>query len=156
MHQKAILRMIVTAVALVSAVVVAGCSAEKKEGLESEAGEHAATPAASGSASGAAATGDTILVEAWTDGTGSYYKPNRIEAHPGDVLRFVLKVGVHNVNFLPDSNGIKTGLPPASEMMQLPGQTHDLVVSMQPGEYYFQCDPHAALGMKGHLEVEKE
>lgn len=144
MHQKAILRMIVIAAALVSAVVVAGCSAETKEGSESEAG------------SGAAVTGDTIIVEAWTDGTGSYYKPNRIEAHPGDVLRFVLKVGVHNVNFLPDSNEVKTGLPPASEMLQLPGQTYDLVVSMQPGEYYFQCDPHAALGMKGRLEVEKE
>jgi plastocyanin len=41
-------------------------------------------------------------------------------------------------------------------MLQLPGQTYDLVVSMQPGKYYFQCDPHAALGMKGKLEVEKK
>jgi plastocyanin len=27
-------------------------------------------------------------------------------------------------------------------------------VTMAPGKYYFQCDPHAALGMKGHVEVE--
>jgi plastocyanin len=27
---------------------------------------------------------------------------------------------------------------------------------MQPGHYYWQCDPHAALGMKGSLEVEKK
>jgi plastocyanin len=63
---------------------------------------------------------------------------------------------VHNVHFLPDSNTIKTGLPPASDMLQLPDQTYDLVVSMQPGHYYFQCDPHAALGMKGKLEVEEK
>jgi len=68
----------------------------------------------------------------------------------------VLKAGVHNVHFLPDSNTIKTGLPPASDLLQLPEQTYDLVVSMQPGKYYFQCDPHAALGMKGHLEVEEK
>ena len=156
MHQKNKLRTVVTAVAIVAAGVISGCSSEKKEGSENESEEHAATPAASGGAVSAAATGDTIIIEMWTDGAGNYYKPNKIEAHQGDVLRFVLKVGVHNVNFLPDSNTIKTGLPPASEMLQLPGQTYDLVVSMQPGHYYFQCDPHAALGMKGRLEVEKE
>ncbi len=156
MHQKNKLRTVVTAVSMVAAVVIAGCSSEKKEGSENESEEHAATPAASGGAASAAATGDTIMIEMWTDGAGNYYKPNKIEAHQGDVLRFVLKVGVHNVNFLPDSNTIKTGLPPASEMLQLPGQTYDLVVSMQPGHYYFQCDPHAALGMKGRLEVEEE
>jgi len=60
------------------------------------------------------------------------------------------------VHFLPDSNSIKTGLPPASDLLQLPDQTYDLPVSLAPGRYYFQCDPHALLGMKGHLNVEKE
>jgi len=27
-------------------------------------------------------------------------------------------------------------------------------VKMPAGSYYFQCDPHAALGMKGRLIVE--
>ena len=144
--------MLVSTVAVCSAFVLAACSGEKKEGSENEASEHA-TP---NQASNSAATGDTILIEAWTDGTGNYFKPNDIEAHPGDVLRYVLKAGVHNIHFLPDSNTIKTGLPPASDMLQLPEQTYDLVVSMQPGHYYFQCDPHAALGMKGKLEVEKK
>jgi plastocyanin len=107
-------------------------------------------------ADAAAATGDTIIVEMHSDATGNYYKPNDIEAHKGDVVRFVLKSGVHNVNFLPDSNEIKTGLPSPSEMLQLPDQTYDLVVSMLEGHYYFHCDPHAALGMKGKLEVEDE
>jgi plastocyanin len=38
--------------------------------------------------------------------------------------------------------------------MQLSGQTFDLPVNLEPGTYYFQCDAHAALGMKGHLTVE--
>ena len=145
------MRAIFASAIFLSALVVAACSTEKREGSESEAAEHAAP-----SGTTAAATGDTILIEAWSDGNGNYFKPNEIEAHPGDVLRYVLKSGVHNIHFLPDSNAIKTGLPPASDLLQLPDQTYDLVVSMQPGHYYFQCDPHAALGMKGHLEVEEK
>lgn len=139
--------------ALMAAMIAAAaCSGEKKE---NESAEHAPQPAAP-APSAAAATGDTIVVEAITDGTGNFFKPNKIEAHPGDVIRYKLVMGVHNVHFLPDSNTIKTGLPPASELLQLPGQTYDLVVTMAPGHYYFQCDPHAALGMKGTLEVEEK
>lgn len=39
-------------------------------------------------------------------------------------------------------------------MLQLAGQTYDVKVTFPKGKYYFQCDPHAALGMRGHLEVE--
>ena len=141
------IRLIVSAFAALS---FAACSSgEKKEGGEAGEPKAAETPS-----QGAAPSGDTILVEAWTDGTGNYFKPNKIEAKQGDVVRWVLKTGVHNVHFLPDSNTIKEGLPPASEMLQLPEQTYDLVVSLKEGHYYFQCDPHAALGMKGTLEVE--
>ena len=139
--------MLFTVAAMLS---LAGCSSDKKETPGSD------TAATSSETPSSAATGDTILIEMWTDGTGNYFRPNKVEAHPGDVLRYVLKAGVHNVHFLPDSNRIKTGLPAASEMLQLPEQTYDLVVSMAPGEYYFQCDPHAALGMKGELEVEED
>jgi len=103
-----------------------------------------------------AATGKTIVVEMVTDETGNYFSPKEIEARRGDLIRFTLKAGVHNVHFLPDSNSIKTGLPPASELLQLPGQTYDFVVNLEEGNYYFQCDPHAALGMTGKLEVEDE
>jgi plastocyanin len=129
-------------------VALAACSGEKKEEGEHESQERAQQSGAP------AATGDTITIEAYSDATGNYFKPNDIEAHQGDVLHFVLKSGVHNVHFLPDSNTIKTGLPPASDMLQLPDQSYDLVVNLQEGHYYFQCDPHAMLGMKGKLEVE--
>ena len=100
--------------------------------------------------------GKIIVVEATTDEKGNYFSPKEIEAHKGDVLRFKLKIGVHNVHFLPDSNPGKPGLPPASELLQLPGQTVDIPVNFAAGKYYFQCDPHAALGMMGHLKVEDE
>src|SRR6476660_2702084 len=137
-------------VALFSMIAAIGCSTEKKEGSESKEGGEKHEEAAAGAFK---PTGDTVKVELYSDATGNYFKPNEIEAKQGDVVRFIMKVGVHNVHFLPDSNTIKTGLPPASDLLQLPGQTYDLLVSMEPGKYYFQCDPHAALGMKGHLEV---
>ena len=137
---------------LCSAFAFAACGGEKREG-ESRDDDRSDV---GGQASAAGATGDTIIVEMHSDATGNYYKPNDIEAKQGDVVRFVLKSGVHNVNFLADSNTIKTGLPPASDMLQLPDQTYDLVVTLQEGHYYFQCDPHAALGMKGRLEVEED
>ena len=33
--------------------------------------------------------------------------------------------------------------------------TYDIAVDFKPGHYYFQCDPHALLGMIGRLEVEE-
>lgn len=99
-------------------------------------------------------TGRVITVELYSDEKGNYFKPADIEAHQGDLVRFTLKSGVHNVHFLPDSNAGAQGLPPASDFLQLPEQTYDYVVSLAKGHYYFQCDPHALLGMKGHLEVE--
>ena len=101
-------------------------------------------------------TGRVITIDTVTDEKGNYYSPAKIEAHRGGVLRFVLKAGVHNVHFPADSNPGKSGLPAASDYLQIPGQTWDLTLSLAEGHYVFQCDPHAALGMIGRLEVEDE
>jgi plastocyanin len=94
-------------------------------------------------------------VDLVTDGTGNFFAPKEITAKPGDVVRFALKVGVHNVHFLPDSNAGKSGYPTVpSDLLQLPGQTVELLVTFASGRYYFQCDPHALLGMTGHLVVQ--
>ena len=101
------------------------------------------------------AAGKVITVEMITDETGSYFKPKEFEAHPGDIIRFTLTIGVHNAHFVADSNSGVTGLPPATELLQLPGQTVDVVVPAAPGKrLFFQCDPHAALGMIGYVKVE--
>ena len=100
-------------------------------------------------------TGKVLVVELYSDDKGNYFKPAKLEVHRGDLIRFTLKSGVHNVHFLPDSNPGAQGLPPASEFLQIPEQTWDFVVGLAAGHYYFQCDPHALLGMKGRLEVEE-
>jgi plastocyanin len=132
---------------LAATAMLSACKSDKPSTGDTVA---AAANATRGPASG----GKTIEVKLITDDAGSRFEPSRIEAHQGDLVRFVLQVGVHNVHFLPDSNAGKSGLPPASDMLQLPGQTYELPITLAPGHYYFQCDPHAALGMVGHLEVE--
>ena len=104
---------------------------------------------------GIAGTRRAIVVTLTSDATGNSFTPSEIVAERGDTVRFTIGVGVHNVNFLPDSNPGKTGLPKASDMLQLPGQTYDVPVTFANGRYYFQCDPHVLLGMKGHLTVKE-
>lgn len=117
-----------------------------------------ATPAGTAPAPATvAATGDTITVEMITDGDGNIFRPAQITAERGDVVRFVLVAGVHNVHFVADSNPGVANLPPVSDMLQLPGQTHDVLVDLPAGKsYYFHCDPHALLGMIGQLTVKDE
>ena len=136
-----------------ASLLTIGCGG--KENAPS-AKENTATPsAATGGGPVATPTGKIVVVELNSDAQGNYFKPAKFEVHRGDIIRFTLKSGVHNVHFLPDSNPGKVNLPPASDMLQLPDQTLDIPVNFAPGKYYFQCDPHAALGMMGHVEVER-
>jgi plastocyanin len=95
-----------------------------------------------------------IEIKTISDDKGNYFEPKKIEAHRGDVLKFTLVSGVHNVHFPADKNPGASGLPEPSELLQLPGQTLEVPVSFKAGKYFFQCDPHAALGMTGELDVE--
>jgi plastocyanin len=96
-----------------------------------------------------------IVVRLVTDDRGNYFDPAQISAHRGDTLRFTLArgSGVHNVDFTSDGNR-PAGFPGASALLQEPGQSLDVPVTFAPGQYHFQCDPHAALGMVGTLRVE--
>ena len=140
-------------VAVGALFAVASCKGAEQPKAADSSPSAAPTAAPSGEVTPAPG-GKVVVVEMITDETSSRFSPSEFEVHKGDVIRYTLKVGVHNVDFLADSNTVKTGLPATSEMLQLPGQTHDILVTMAPGKYYFQCDPHAALGMKGHVEVE--
>lgn len=129
--------------------LMAGCVAADASSDAGKAGETAVA-----ATEAVAEPGRIIEVKMVTDDRGNYFEPDRITARRGDVLRFVLVSGVHNVSFPTDRNPGLTELPPASEYLQLPGQTSDLRVDMPAGEYEFVCDPHAALGMIGVLIVE--
>ena len=136
-----------------AAILVVSCGGDKNP-TPSETSKPTA-PAASAGPVTPGPGGKIIDVQLVTDEKGNYFEPAEINASKGDVVRFTLKVGVHNVHFLPDSNTKVSGYPAApSEFLQLPGQTYDLLVNFSPGKYYFQCDPHAALGMMGHLIVQ--
>jgi plastocyanin len=118
-----------------------------------------ATPSGDGPAATAPAvapTGTVVEIKAITDDAGNRFEPSEVEVKPGDVLRVTLVSGVHNLSFPADKNPGASGLPAPSDMLQLPGQTLDLPIDFGPGKYVFQCDPHAALGMVGELEVEED
>ena len=147
-------RVLAGASLMAALVACAGGSANKTDSAKSAPAATSAATAQTGPQT--PEPGHTVInIEALTDEQGNnVFRPDHVEAHRGDVLRFTLKSGVHNVHFLPDSNPGKSGLPAASDLLQLPGQTYDVKVTFEPGNYYFQCDPHALLGMKGHVKVE--
>ena len=138
----------IVALVIGTALLTGACGKDTKGTAGGAADAAAPKPSAA-----TAGTGRAIVVTLTSDATGNAFTPSEIVASVGDTVRFTIGVGVHNVNFLPDSNPGKAGLPRASDMLQLPGQTYDVPVTFASGRYYFQCDPHVLLGMKGHLTV---
>ena len=55
-----------------------------------------------------------------------------------------------------EENKFAKWLPPVSAFLQLPGQTFDVPMTFDEGKFYFQCDPHALLGMVGTITVEDD
>ena len=109
--------------------------------------------ATAGSAAAVPLTGRIIEVSMQTNDKGNYFEPANIVAQAGDVIRFKLVQGVHNVNFLPDSNPGHASLPTATAFAQLPGQAIDVPLTFGTGKFFYQCDPHAMLGMVGRVEI---
>ena len=141
-----------TAIAAASLAFIAACG---RDSASKPADTAAPAAPSQGAAPSVAPTGKVITIEMTTDEKGSSFSPRDVEAHRGGVLKFVLVTGVHNVNFLADSNPGAVGLPPVSTFAQLPGQAIEIPVTFAAGKsYYFQCDPHALLGMQGHVKVE--
>jgi plastocyanin len=135
--------------AIAATLLLAACG-----GKDPAAEPAGGAPAASAAATAPPAAGRTIEVHAVSDEKGNRFEPSKVEAKPGDVLKFTLVSGVHNVSWPADKNPSSAKLPDPSEMLQLPGQTLEIPVTFPKGEYHWQCDPHAALGMVGELEVE--
>lgn len=143
--------------ALVAALALAACGGAKDSPSSAES---ASSPAAQAAPAGGPQTPDAggkiVTVEMLTDDQGNnVFRPAEVTASRGDVVRYTLVSGVHNVHFVADSNKAAQGLPAApGDMLQLPGQTYDVKVASPPGRYFFQCDPHALLGMVGYLVVQ--
>ena len=145
--------------ALAAALVLAACGgaqdpSSSAQSASSPSGQTSPTPA--GGPQTPDAGGKVVTVEMLTDDQGNnVFRPAEVTANRGDVVRYTLVSGVHNVHFVADSNPNAQVLPAApGEMLQLPGQTYDVKVASPAGRYFFQCDPHALLGMVGHLVVQ--
>lgn len=134
---------------LVLFAFAAGCGGDKTADTPAgaPAGEAAPAPAP-------AATGRVIEVKAISEGAKNYFEPDKIEAKQGDRIKLVLVSGVHNLAWPAAKNPTGVELPPATDMLQLPGQTFEIPITMPEGHYNFVCVPHEALGMVGTLEVE--
>ena len=97
-----------------------------------------------------------ITIRMLRDSAGMRFSPSRIVADSGDTLHFVNGAGRHDVDFVADSNPRHVILPKTTPLVEKPGATFDIPVDLPPGRYYIQCDPHAEMGMVGHLIVERE
>ena len=130
--------------AVIALSLLAGACGERTDGPASNATAGEATQAA----------GRVIEVRMVTDEKGNYFDPAEITARPGDVLRFRLVTGVHNVSFSAVGNAGRAGLPQPSSLLDSTGQTLDVPVRLAPGEYSFRCDPHLPFEMVGRLTVQ--
>jgi plastocyanin len=137
--------------ALGVAAALAACGGENATSAGTAA-DQTATPAPAAEAAAAPATGNVIEVLATTESDGTnHFVPAQVTAKRGDVIRVKLGTGVHNFHITEGPSG--AALPAAGSFLQLPGQTEDVTVDLPAGDYKFQCDPHAALGMVGTLTV---
>lgn len=117
-------------------------------------GDRAGSASDATSIDAAPAANRVIEVRMVTDEKGNYFDPAEITARQGDVLRFRLVTGVHNVSFSAAGNPGRAGLPQPSGLLDSAGQTLDVPVRLAPGEYTFRCDPHVPFEMVGRLTVE--
>lgn len=143
--------------ALALALVVGGCKGAGSNSSADSSPADASSPAAPAQPTLGEAVkpnGTVHEVKLIADTKGARFEPTAVTAKSGDVVKFTLVSGAHNVHFLPEKNPGAQGLPAASDVLQLPGQSYELLVGAKAGTYNFQCDPHAPLGMVGTLTVQ--
>ncbi|HEX2093232.1 MAG TPA: plastocyanin/azurin family copper-binding protein [Longimicrobiaceae bacterium] len=142
---------------LAFAAACGGSDQAAKENADVAANEGATAETTTEQAPSAPATaGNVITVQMKTTngGASGVFEPAQITARKGDVIRFVNDGGAaHNANFNTPANAGKSNLPAPTPYATGAGQTVDVQVTMDAGTYEFQCDPHAAMGMKGTLTV---
>jgi plastocyanin len=96
----------------------------------------------------------TVRMTTTQGGASGTFEPASITVKKGDVIHFVSEGNAaHNVSFPADQNAGKPNLPAPSQFLA-DGQSYDLQITMDPGSYSYQCDPHAAMGMKGAITVQ--
>lgn len=155
MHRSRIFRPTLATFATVALAACGGGDAPDTTAEAPDAVVVAPAPAA-GAPAATAGTGDTVTIRMLTtqNGAAGAFEPAEISAKRGDVLRFVSDGGAaHNVSWPASDNPAGAALPAPSAYVVSADQPVDQTVEVGPGSYNFQCDPHAAMGMKGKLTV---
>ncbi|MGH7690725.1 MAG: hypothetical protein ACREN3_14045, partial [Gemmatimonadaceae bacterium] len=97
-------KLVMVAVLGVVASVVACGGGQKSQAADTMQMAAPTTAAAPAGPQTPDAGGKIDSVTMHTDANGNYFKPKDFTVHQGDVIRFVLETGVHNVAFPADSN----------------------------------------------------
>jgi plastocyanin len=137
----------------------AACGGEAADAGRTGNAAATATPAAEAPAPAApAATGAVHEVRMVTTqgGASGVFEPANLTVKKGDVIRYINDGGAaHNANFqTPPENSGKANLPGSTPYLSGNGETADVTVTMDPGTYKYQCDPHVATGMVGQVTVQ--
>lgn len=103
------------------------------------------------------ATPSVVEVHLVDKGGGQWrFEPAAIQAHPGDVIRFIQDdVVPHNVEFKKTPAGANLGAAKMGPFLLAKGDTYELNIDARfvAGEYAFSCTPHEVMGMKATLVV---
>lgn len=137
--------------------VTAACGGGEKANEPAATGDTQAAAVEAPATTAAPATGNIVEVRMVTTqgGASGEFQPAEVRVKKGDTVRFVNDgASVHNASFPPSDNPAGTPLPATGPLLTAAEATYDVVVNAEPGTYNFQCDPHAAMGMKGKLIVE--
>jgi plastocyanin len=124
----------------------------------------AAAPAA-GAVAAMPATGTTHTVNMVMEGTAYKFVPATVDVKVGDAIKFVMVSGApHNVAFLNVPADAKAQLDAnmpekiselAGKMLMNPNEEYTIsFAGVKPGKYDFTCQPHAAMGMNGVVNVQ--
>lgn len=151
-------------------VLAAACGGDKPAETTSDTPQGSADVTPQGSSESATITTDapnttattapaqgtvhTVRMTTTQGGASGTFEPATLTVKKGDLIKFVSEGNAaHNVSFPADQNAGKSNLPAPSQYLTA-GQSYELQVNLDPGSYNYQCDPHAAMGMKGAITVQ--
>ena len=85
-------------------------------------------------------------------GNDHYFSPDTAYVDIGDTVRLV-SLGYHSITELDSIDWVNNQFANNGGFWVGLGGLYDWFVVSQPGKYYFNCNPHADMGMKGVLYV---
>ena len=158
----------VLGVALLSGVVLLGaCGGGESQNAATDTATAApVTPAPTGAATAAAATGTIHEVRMVGDATGYRFEPANITVKAGDGIKFInVSGGPHNVAFdaatIPADvkdqlwANMPNSMDGSSPMFVTPNEEWTLSLgNLKAGKYPFHCTPHLAMNMKGEITIQ--